>query len=53
MVNIDSDQYAKHGQYNGDGQLRGLIVQSLRKSIFFKTQQWTTYPELCIVALEI
>ena len=29
MVDIDSDQHTKCGEYNGDGQLGGLIVQGL------------------------
>ena len=31
---MDSDQYTKPGQYNGDGQLRVVVVQGLRKSSF-------------------
>ena len=27
-----NDKHTKHGQYDGDGQLRGLIVQGLGKS---------------------
>ena len=43
MVNMDSDQHAKHGQYNRDGQVRGVIVLGLGKSCLCMLEEITLW----------